>query len=41
MKKFLYTIVLLAVTTASITSCTKEEVKPSTGDNAGGIAKRE
>jgi hypothetical protein len=42
MKKFLYIITLLVVTSLSITSCVKEEVKPS-GDKtenvktAGGI----
>ena len=39
MKKFLYIITLLAVTSLSITSCTKEEVKPSSDNvkTAGGI----
>jgi hypothetical protein len=35
-KTFLYTL-LLAVITLSAVSCTKEEVKPQSGGNNGGV----
>lgn len=39
MKKIVYIIALLVVTSFTITSCTKEEVKPSSDNvkTAGGI----
>ena len=38
MKKLLYLILFISITTAIFTSCTEEEVKPQTetGGNAGG-----
>jgi len=37
MKKFLYSLMLITITCASIMGCTEEEVKPQTEtDNAGG-----
>jgi hypothetical protein len=36
MKKFFYTIALFSVLSLTISSCTKEEVKPQTGNSTGG-----
>ena len=37
MKKLLYLLLFIILTSASITACTEEEVKPQTeGSNAGG-----
>lgn len=37
MKKFIYTALLVLATTLTITSCTEEEVTPSSqADNGGG-----
>ena len=37
MKKLLYLLLFITLTSASITACTEEEVKPQTeGSNAGG-----
>jgi hypothetical protein len=41
MRKFIYIFVLLIISSLSISSCTKEEVKPSWGDNTGGKAIKE
>jgi hypothetical protein len=43
MKKLIYLMLFLAVTSASVTACTEEEVKPQTqqGGNGGGSAIKE
>jgi hypothetical protein len=41
MKKFIYVLFLVVISSLTISSCTKEEVKPSAGDNTGGKAIRE
>jgi hypothetical protein len=38
MKKYFYTIALALVLSASFSACTKEEVKPQTGNSVGGSA---
>ena len=38
MKKLIYTILFALIVSSSITSCTKEEVKPATTGPAGGQA---
>jgi hypothetical protein len=41
MKKIIYIFMICLVTSLTVTSCTKEEVKPSTGSNAGGTPIKE
>jgi hypothetical protein len=38
MKKFFYIFLIAFASSMAITSCTEEEVKPSSGDNGGGAA---
>jgi hypothetical protein len=39
MKKLFYLLLFLIVASATITSCTEEEVKPQTEDNSNSAAK--
>lgn len=42
MKKLIYLLLFITLTTASISACTEEEVKPQIeGDNTGGSPIRE
>ena len=41
MKKLFYLLLFLLVASASITSCTEEEVKPQTEANGGGAPLKE
>ncbi len=42
MKKFIYSLILVALSFSAFTSCTEEEVKPQIdSSNAGGVPIRE
>ena len=41
MKKLIYFILFLVITSATITSCIEEEVKPQTEANGGGAPLKE